>query len=74
MMQCNIDATGQMVRRIWGALCLTGAAGCAAGAYFGAIWWLYLLAGGLVIGGLFAFWEAQKKWCIVRAMGIKTKY
>ena len=71
-MHCNIDARGQRVRRIWGALNLLLALTLAASAFLASIWWLYLLAALFLLSGLFAFWEAHKKWCIVRALGLKT--
>mgnify|MGYP001382255708 CR=1 FL=1 len=27
----------------------------------------------IIIGGLFAIWEGRKGWCVVRAMGFKTR-
>jgi hypothetical protein len=73
-MQCNIDGTGQKVRRIWGGLCVAAAIACGVCAFLFDMWWLYVV-GGVVLGlGIFSFWEAQKKWCVMRAMGVKTKY
>lgn len=71
-MQCNIDARGQLARRIWGILCVLAAVGLSIAAYLLESWWLYIVAVACMFLGLFAIWEAQKKWCIVRAMGIKT--
>ena len=71
-MQCNIDARGQLARRIWGTLCLLAAAAIAGAAWWTNHWWLYLAAALLIAAGLFAFYEARKKWCIVRALGIRT--
>lgn len=72
-MQCNIDKRGRVVRLIGGLLCM--ALGVALGiATYAAAWspWLYLLAGVLLLGGAFAVYEARKKWCALRAMGIRT--
>lgn len=71
-MQCNIDARGQRVRRIWGGLNVIAAAALAVAGLLTTIWWLYVIAGACLLSGLFAFWEAKKKWCVVRALGIKT--
>jgi hypothetical protein len=71
-MECNIDSRGQLVRRIWGTLCILAALAAAAFAFFTGPWWLYLVAAFLLAAGLFAFWEARKKWCVVRALGVKT--
>ncbi|MGN6366817.1 MAG: hypothetical protein ACTHN5_00870 [Phycisphaerae bacterium] len=71
-MQCNIDQTGARMRLVWG-LCA-----CAAGvilfglALWAGTWWLWLIAAGCVGAGAFAIFESRKKWCVLRAMGIKT--
>ena len=33
----------------------------------------YLMAAGSIGGGAFAMWEARMGWCVVRALGIKTR-
>ena len=71
-MQCNIDGNGARVRLVWGL----GA--CAAGVILGGLalwtgsWWLWLIAAACVGAGAFAIFESRKKWCALRAMGIKT--
>ncbi|HUO09929.1 MAG TPA: hypothetical protein VM008_16615 [Phycisphaerae bacterium] len=71
-MQCNIDSNGARMRLVWGI----GA--CAAGVILGGLalwagtWWLWLIAAGCVGAGGFAIFESRKKWCVLRAMGIKT--
>ena len=62
----NIDRRGRIVRAIWGvALIVAGLL----------LWersqWLCLL---LVGFGVFAFYEAGRGWCLLRACGIKTKF
>ena len=71
-MQCNIDERGQRVRRWWGAACLVAAAGLAGAGIWSGVWWWYGGTAVLAASGAFAFYEARKRWCIVRALGIKT--
>lgn len=33
----------------------------------------WTIIGCTILGGLFSIWEGRKGWCIVRAMGFKTK-
>jgi hypothetical protein len=44
----------------------------AALAYWSGTWWLWIIVGVAAFSGAFAMFEARKKWCAVRAMGIKT--
>lgn len=69
---CNINERGARVRRIWGALCLVMGVTAAGVALGTGIWWLWIIGGMAIGAGAFAFFEARKKWCAVRAMGIKT--
>jgi len=69
---CNIDERGAKVRRIWGLLCFAVAAAAAGLAVIASLWWLGLLAAGSAAAGALAFYEARNKWCVIRAMGIKT--
>jgi hypothetical protein len=71
---CNIDAKGKFVRLIYGVvLLLVGVALM--------IWWAWgtgsMLRWGVACAcagmGAFAIFEARAGWCIVRAMGIKTR-
>jgi hypothetical protein len=69
---CNIDDRGAKARRIWGACSMAvglvlGGAALAVGT-----WWLWIAAGAGVGAGAFAFYEAKKKWCVMRAMGVRT--
>jgi hypothetical protein len=74
-MQCNIDAVGQAARLKMGLL------GVAFSVVLGAlilldvlesvIWNSVLVAS--LIGGLFAIFEARAGWCVIRAMGFKTR-
>lgn len=74
-MQCNIDARGQAARLKMGLF------GVAFSVVLGAlilldvlesvIWNSVLVAS--IIGGLFTIFEARAGWCVIRAMGFKTR-
>jgi hypothetical protein len=71
---CNIDARGKRARLISGLLQLAAAVGVAG------LWgWptgsrlAWILASVLGIGGAFTVFEARAGWCVLRAMGIKTR-
>jgi len=73
-MQCNIDAKGKAVRLRWGIVWLI------AGLIAGGIWALptggataWILSAALMATGVFMIFEARAGWCVVRAMGFKTK-
>ncbi len=61
----NIDRRGRIVRAVWGAMLVLGGL---------LVWdrsgWISLA---LVGFGVFAFYEAARGWCLVRACGIRTK-
>lgn len=76
--ECNIDARGKTLRFIGGIFALLG----------GAVGY-YILEGdylpipetlgqlgvvAAVIGGAFSIFEARAGWCIVRALGFKTRF
>jgi hypothetical protein len=71
---CNIDAKGKFVRLIYGVILV------AVGAIFLYFWALHsgsalrwavsLLC---LASGAFAVFEARAGWCVVRAMGIRTR-
>ena len=75
MMQCNIDARGQAARMKLGIL------GVLAGVILASIWffeivsipYLQFAALAAILGGSFAIFEAKTAWCVIRAMGFKTK-
>lgn len=62
----NIDRRGRIVRAVWGAMLIL--AGLLLRERSG---WICLA---LVGFGVFAFYEAARGWCLVRACGIKTKF
>ena len=73
-LQCNIDSKGKAVRLIWGLCTLVG--GVAAlffWALHGGGWAAWVVAVVLIGSGLFGIFEARTGWCVVRAMGIKTR-
>lgn len=75
-MQCNIDQKGRRVRTGWGVLMLLACLAAGGAGWFGMLgpgwaWGLGLL---FLAAALFAFYEARKGWCAVRAMGFKTPF
>lgn len=73
-MQCNIDQRGRRVRFVYGLVML------AIGGLIIGLWaarndsiWPWIIGLFAVASGLFGLFEARKGWCVVRAMGIKTK-
>jgi hypothetical protein len=69
---CNIDDKGARVRRVWGVMCLMIAALLAAMAYWSGTWWLWMIVAVVFGLGVLGLFEARKKWCVMRAMGVKT--
>ena len=71
---CNIDAKGKRVRLFMGIFQLL-AAGLLAifWAWPAGTWQKWLVVGLLAGFGGLAVFEARAGWCIVRAMGIKTR-
>lgn len=69
-MQCNINSKGRAVR-------LIGGLGWVVLAWtlwkFGAGGWVDVLAAGLLLVGFFQIGEGLAGWCVVRAMGFKTR-
>jgi hypothetical protein len=74
-MQCNIDGKGRRVRIVSGVVCCGVAVGIGVISYFKfeIISWPGAFAVLLLAGGLFQIFEGVKGWCVVRAMGIKTR-
>ncbi|MDP6869181.1 MAG: hypothetical protein QGI21_00200 [Candidatus Poseidoniaceae archaeon] len=74
-MQCNIDARGQAVRMKLGII------GVTIGLIIALIWWLDIInlpylefvSLAALIGGGFTIFEAKTAWCVIRAMGFKTR-
>ena len=70
---CNIDPKGARIRRIGGAtlLALAGLLGYLA--WYEQILWLWYAAAGIACGGGLMLFEGINGWCVLRAMGFKTK-
>jgi hypothetical protein len=71
---CNIDARGKAVRLRSGIVFLLLAVVLAL------VWALptrssfgWIVAGALAVSGAFSIFEARAGWCVVRAMGFKTR-
>jgi hypothetical protein len=73
MMQCNINARGKRTRLISGMVFLAIAVGLAICAWLWGSGWLWIVAGFLGFCGAFSIFEARAGWCVVRAMGFKTR-
>ena len=69
---CNIDTRGKVIRMIIGWIFLIISLVLGLSAWLFAQYWLWLPMGGSFIVGSAALYEAVNRWCIVRAMGIKT--
>ena len=73
--ECNIDARGKAVRMKLGIRLVIIGIILATLTFFEIIpssfGWVF--AGGSFAGGAFTIWEARMGWCVVRAMGFKTK-
>ena len=76
--ECNIDAKGKTIRFIGGIFALLGGA---VGYYILDAEYLpipetlgQLGVVAAVIGGAFSIFEARAGWCIVRALGFKTRF
>jgi hypothetical protein len=72
-MQCNIDDQGVRFRRVWGIMVLFVGLITAGLAFWSGIWWVWIIAAFCLIAGAFAIYESRKKWCALRAMGVKTR-
>jgi hypothetical protein len=75
-MQCNIDARGKRFRFVNGLICLAIGMVLAILAllHVGPFWALMGPGIGAVIGGAFQIFEARASWCVIRAMGFKTRF
>jgi cadmium resistance protein CadD (predicted permease) len=76
-MQCNIDAKGRVLRLITGSFCSVAAVVLIVLAFFVAMPyspWVWVGLGVLMLAvGLFQIYEGWAGWCVVRAMGFRTK-
>ncbi len=73
-MQCNIDTRGKRARLIAGLIEIIAAIALALAwaipSHLLLAWAIAIL---LLIGGAFSIFEAWAGWCVIRALGIKTK-
>ena len=71
---CNINAAGKAARLRVGILAVAGGLGTAllvATGVLPTIGWIAVA--GSIAGGCFSIWESRAGWCVVRAMGFKTR-
>ncbi len=73
--ECNIDARGKAARLRMGMLGIAGGIFLVLTTFAGILPPPigYVMAVGAIGGGAFAMWEARIGWCVVRAMGFKTR-
>jgi len=74
-MLCNIDSRGRRFRIFSGVACSAAALVVGAIIYFqvGLFSWPGAVAVCLLAGGFFQIFEGMKGWCVMRAVGIKTR-
>jgi hypothetical protein len=74
-LECNIDARGQAARLRMGIIAVIGGGLLGITTFVGILPTTigYVMTTGSIAGGLFSMWEARMGWCVVRAMGFKTK-
>lgn len=73
-LRCNLDARGKSLRLVGGAI--VGAIGVVLliGAGIGALdSWGWFVGGSAFIVGAFMIFEGWSGWCVLRAMGFKTR-
>lgn len=75
-MKPDLDSRASKVRRISGLIGIVPSAIFVSLALEGVLvgWWIWLLAGLMLVGGAFQLFEAQVNWCALRAMGFKTPF
>ena len=74
-LQCNIDARGKAVRLVYGVV--TAVAGVVlifVWARPGGGWIAWTVSLLMLLGGAFAVFESRAGWCVLRAMGFKTRF
>ena len=71
---CNIDRKGRAMRAAFGVVCLVlAAAGGVIVWLAGLGFWGWAAVAGVALGGLFGLFEAANGWCVVRALGYRTR-
>jgi hypothetical protein len=75
MLNCNIDAKGKTIRLIYGlALLASGLTLATLWARPNGGWFAWSVALFVIVSGAFAIFEARAGWCVVRAMGFRTRF
>ena len=70
---CNIDdARGKTIRMVLGWIFLMVSLALGVAAWLLARYWLWYPMGGCFLAGSVMPYEGANRWCILRAMGIKT--
>ncbi len=69
---CNIDARGKAIRMAVGWIFLLASLVLGLAAWLLVRYWLWVPMGGSFAVGGAALYEAANRWCVLRAMGIKT--
>jgi hypothetical protein len=72
-LSCNIDQQGSRVRGISGTILMVLAISMTLAAWFTGWNWLWWPIAGCGIGGAAQLFEAANSWCVIRAMGYKTR-
>lgn len=75
-MQCNIDSKGKVIRLLSGLIHLCAGVTLLALAAIGLAdrTWVWVLGAVLLVGGAFQVFEGWAGWCVLRAMGLKTRF
>jgi cell division protein FtsW (lipid II flippase) len=68
---CNIDAKGKAIRLTYGIVLVLAA--IAMMLFWADGRWSWVISTAIAIAGAFAIFEARAGWCVVRAMGWKTR-
>jgi hypothetical protein len=73
-LQCNIDSRGKAVRLIWGILSITiGLVLLFRWAMPSGSAWAWIVTAICFLFGALGLFQGWAGWCVVRAMGIKTR-
>ena len=68
----NIDRKGRLIRAITGVFCLILGVVVVSYGWNESPTFRWTVGGILVLAGLFQLFEAQKGWCVMRALGFRT--
>lgn len=72
---CNIDSKGKAIRLIYGViLVVLGLVLIGTWARSSGAWWAWTVSLLTVGSGAFAIFEGRSGWCVIRAMGFKTRF